>query len=94
MKPSHIERDVSGVGLGASLLQTRNGTSCPRDTAPDNTILWPTAFASKSLSSAEEIQQYRKGSIRHITWPQEISSLFFHQRGKYNYRPQIAGSSI
>ena len=41
------------IGLGTTLLQTRDGRTCPRDTAPDNTILRPITFASKSLTSAE-----------------------------------------
>ena len=43
-KPLYLETDTSGVGLGASLLQTRNGTMALR----------PIAFTSKSLSSAEK----------------------------------------
>ena len=46
--------DASGIGLGTTLLKTRDGTACPRDTAPDNTILRPITFASKSLTSAEQ----------------------------------------
>ena len=54
-KPLYLETDTSGVGLGASLLlQTTNGTSCPRHTAPYSNILQPITFASKSLSSAEK----------------------------------------
>ena len=53
-KPLYLETDASGIGLGASLLQTRDGMTCPKDTAPDNTILRPIAFASKSLTSAEQ----------------------------------------
>ena len=30
--------DAPGIGLGAALLQTRDGTTCPEDIAPDNTI--------------------------------------------------------
>ena len=46
--------DASWVGLGATLLQTRINTSCPRDDTPDNSILRPIAFASKSLTRAEK----------------------------------------
>ena len=35
-QPLYLETDASGIGLGAALLQTRDGT---RDTAPDNSIL-------------------------------------------------------
>ena len=33
--------------------QTTDGMTCQKDTAPDNTILRPITFASKSLTSAE-----------------------------------------
>ena len=46
--------DVSGVGLGAALLQTKFNMSCHRDEVPDDSILRPTAFSSKSLTGAEE----------------------------------------
>ena len=36
-KPLYLETDASGIGLGTTLLQTRNGTTCPKDIAPDNT---------------------------------------------------------
>ena len=52
-KSLYLETDASGIGLSAALLQTRDGTSCLKDSAPDNTILWPIAFKSKSLTSAE-----------------------------------------
>ena len=52
-KPLYLEIDASGIGLGTTLLQTRDGTTCPKDTAPDNTILRPITFESKSLTSAE-----------------------------------------
>ena len=37
---------------GAGLLQTRSGTICQRDKAPDNSILRPFALVSKSLQGA------------------------------------------
>ena len=53
-KQLYLGKDVSGVELGAGLLQTRSGTNCPRDKAPDNNILRPITFVSKSLSSMEK----------------------------------------
>ena len=52
-KPLYLESDVSGIGLRATLLQTRDGVTCPRDIALDNTMLQLMTFASKSLTSAE-----------------------------------------
>ena len=52
-KPRYLKTDASRVGLGAALLQTQDGMMCQKDTVSDNTILWPIAFASKSLTSAE-----------------------------------------
>ena len=52
-KPLYLETDMSGIGLGATLLQTRDGTTCPKDIALDNTFLRPIIFASKSLTSVE-----------------------------------------
>ena len=50
----YLETDVSGVGLGAALLQLRDNTNCPKDTAPHNTILCPIACVSKSLTHPEQ----------------------------------------
>ena len=55
-EPLYPETDAYGIGLGAGLLQVTIGINCMWEEVPDNTALCPTAFASKSLSSAE--QQY------------------------------------
>ena len=62
-KPLYLKTDASGISLGAALLQLRDNTNCPKDTAPDNTILYPIAFASKILTGAEQ----RYSSIEHET---------------------------
>ena len=53
IKPLYLETDTSRVGLAAALLQTWEGTTCQKDTVPDNTILHPIASASKSLTGTE-----------------------------------------
>ena len=52
-KSLFLETDTSGVGLQCALLQTWEGKTCQKDMVPDNTILHPIAFASKSLTSTE-----------------------------------------
>ena len=49
----YLEIDASGVGLGVALLEIHKGTTCQKDVAPENTILHPITFASKSLTGAE-----------------------------------------
>ena len=88
-QPLYLETDASGVGLGAALLQTRKGTSCPRDEAPDNSILRPIAFMSKSLSSAEErysnIERQELGKLHglkkfhHYCFARELSIITDHK---------------
>ena len=53
-KPLHLETDASGVSLGVALLQLCDNTACQKGMAPDNTNLHPIAFASKSLTGAEQ----------------------------------------
>ena len=45
--------DSIDIGLRAGLLQVRDGMNCGCDKVPDNATLYPIAFASKDLSSAE-----------------------------------------
>ena len=52
-KSLYLKTDTSGVCLGAALLQTWGGITCQKDMVPDNTILHPIAFASKSLMNTE-----------------------------------------
>ena len=94
-KPLHIERDASGVGLGAGQLQIRSGTSHARDETPDNSILRPIIFVSKSLSSAEK----RYSKIERQTLGILYGLKKFHQymlckRGEYNHRSQTSGNNI
>ena len=49
----YLETDTSGVSLEAALLQLHDNTTCQKGMAPDNTILCPIMFASKSLTGAE-----------------------------------------
>ena len=52
-KPLYLEAAASRVGLGASLLQMHDGTTCQKEIAPDNTIFCSIVFASKSVTGAE-----------------------------------------
>ena len=52
-KPLYLETDAWGLGLGATLLQARDDLNCGYDEVLGNTMLWPIAFTSKSLSNTE-----------------------------------------
>ena len=65
-KPLYLETDTSGIGLGAALLQTRDQMKCPRDIAPDNSILRPITFVSKCLTSMESRYSNIKREVLHI----------------------------
>ena len=88
-KPLYVETDVSGVGLGAAFLQTRSNTSFHRDEAPDNRILRPIAFSSKSLTRAEKRYSYIEREtlgilyglekLHHCCFVREISIIMDHK---------------
>ena len=48
-RPLYLEKDASGVSLGAGLLQVREGINCGHDEVPDNLTLGSTASANKCL---------------------------------------------
>ena len=55
----YLEKDASDVGLGAALLQLRDNTNCPKDTAPDNTILMSKCICKQKLNRCQEkVQQH------------------------------------
>ena len=83
-KPLYIETDASGVGVGAALLQTRSNKSCHRDKVPDNSILRPIAFASKSLTGTEKrystIQREALAILyRSLLFAREVSIIMDHK---------------
>ena len=49
----YLETDFSGIGLGAGLLQVRDGMQFSQEEAPDNTALCLIALASMILTSAK-----------------------------------------
>ena len=53
VRPLYLEADASWIGLRARLLEVSAGMNCGHDEIPDNVVLWPIAFVSKSFSSVE-----------------------------------------
>ena len=49
----YLETDALGVGLRASLLQTRDEVRFPKNEAPNNVALWPVGSVSKILTSTK-----------------------------------------
>ena len=47
-KSLYLPTDATGIGLGAGLLLVRYGMNCARNVTPDNLILRPIAFTSRS----------------------------------------------
>ena len=88
-KPLYTETDMSGVGQGATLLQTRSNTSCPKDEVPDNSLFRPTAVASKSLTGVEKRYSntereaqgilYGLEKFHHYCFAREVSIITDHK---------------
>ena len=88
-KPPYLETDASGIGHGASLLQTRDGMTCPKDIALDYTILRLIVFANKGLASAEQrysnIKREALGILHglkkfhHYCFAREVSIIINHK---------------
>ena len=57
-KSLYLGTDTSGIGLGISLLQMREGMNCGHDEVPDNVTICPTAFTSKCIQCGEVGQQH------------------------------------
>ena len=70
LKPLYLKKDVSGIDLGAGLLQVRQGMNCGHDEVPKNVTLHLTTFASKSLFSADcqysKIEQEALGILHRL----------------------------
>ena len=49
----YLETDALGMGLGASLLQVKDGMWFPGNKASDIAVIWPITFVNKSLTSAK-----------------------------------------
>ena len=91
IKPLYIVTDVSGVGLVAALLQTRDNMSCHRHEAPESNILRLIVFASKSLIGVKKrYSNIERKALGILLAP----SLLLCQGGKYNHRPQTAHCHI
>ena len=87
----YLETDVSGISLGAGLLQVRESKNCGWDKVPDNVTLCWIALASKSLLNAEH-------SYNNIKWEalgilNGLNQLLLFCQGSIcNNRPQTFGS--
>ena len=88
-RPLYLEANLSGIDLGASLLQVREGLNCRHDKVPDNVIFWSTAFASMSLSSVQRNYSktewnalgivHRLENFHHYCFVREVSIITDHK---------------
>ena len=86
----YLETDACNVGLGASLLQ--EGTAVPKEwntwlqCAAANTIC-----QQKHNKHGNLLQQHRKRSTKHTSWPRKLSSLPLYPWSQHYYKPQASG---
>ena len=88
-KPLYIQTDAPGVGLGVALIHIRSNKNCHWDEAPDNSILSPYVFTSKSLTEAEKrcsnIEREALGMLywlekfHHYCFVREVSIITDHK---------------
>ena len=80
---------MSWVGLGATLLQTRDNMTCHRDEVPDNSNLRPIVFACKSLTQAKRSYSnierealgilYGLEKLHHFLFAREVGIITDHK---------------
>ena len=94
-QPLYLETYVSRIGPGAALLQTRSGTSCPRDKAPEHSILRPLHLQARACQvQKEDTATFKERYTRYTTWAQEVPSLLLCKRGQYNNRSQTTSRNL
>ena len=76
-KPLYTAMDASGAGLGDTLVQTRNNAICAKGEDPDNSILRPIAFTSKSLTRGI---LYGLDKLQNYCFVREVSIIMDHKQ--------------
>ena len=78
-EPLYLKTNVSGVGLGAGLLQVLESLRFPQDEALDSTVLQSVAFARRSLTNKEtmygNIEREALGKVHRL---EKILPLLLH----------------
>ena len=93
-KPLYLETNASGVGLGASLLQTRSGTCSLKIEHQTTAYSDPLHLWQEFIKHKKEIQVHRKEGTRYTTQCQKVPLLLLHNRGEYNHVSQATSCNI